>query len=263
MKKIILLLLILGVAFFLAPSVANAVCNGVVVCGTNYSCGVADGVCPEDFQGCDKCSVQDPDCPVPPPQPGGGGGGTTGGVQSYQCSNEIEMYYITSLTPKQFFGTIEDRYCTDLHMYKFTVVKDVSGISTVVNLIHPQEIIPPEGKVYNYYNFTLQRAPAGAINNVTFRFRVPINWAENNSVAKNKFVLYKQKRVFWERLDTKFLKEDEFYYYYGATGKSLGVYAIVGQGLTIWDVLDVVSKYYSNQTSFDNVLHTIDMYYSF
>jgi PGF-pre-PGF domain-containing protein len=260
MKKLILILLVFGIALFLAPSIANAVCNGVTICGTNYDCGVADGVCPEDFAGCDSCSTPDPDCPVAPSHPSGGGGG--GSSVSGQCSKDIEAYYIDSISPQQFFGTLEDRYCTDLHMFKLTVTKDASSVSSIIKLAHP-EVVPPEGKVYNYYTFTLERAPKDLINNVTFRFRVPIDWANSNSVAKNKFVLYKQKRVFWERLDTNFIKEDSFYYYYGATGKSLGLYAIVGQGLTIWDVLDVISEYYTNQTSFDNVLHTIDMYYSF
>ena len=257
MKKVLLLIVVMAFMVFLVPSVAEAVCNGVTICGVNYTCGVSDGVCPEDFSVCDKCSTCDPDCGSCEK-----GVGAAGGGGNYQCSNEIEMYYIDSLSANQIFKTVEDRYCTDLHLYKLTTNKDVSSISTVIKLISP-EVIPPEGKVYNYYNVSLERASNDVVKAITFRFRVPIEWVSNNSIDKNKVVLYKQKRVFWERLDTSLLKEDGIYYYYGSESNSLDSYAIVGQGLTIWDVLEKLNLYYTHKIEFGEVLHTIDKYYSF
>ena len=259
MKNILLLISIIAIVILIAPNIANATCNGVTICGVNYDCGVSDGVCPEDFSACDKCSTPDPDCGIPTTSSVSGGGG---GGREYPCMPDIEMYFINSLSPKETFNTLENRYCTDLHLFELNVNKKVSNVYTSVKLIQP-EVIPPEGKVYNYYNVSLEKAPEDAVKTITFRFRVPIDWAKNNSVVKNKFVLYKQERVFWDRLDTSFLSEDESYYYYGATGKSLGMYAIVGQRLSVWDVLEKLSLYYGGEIQFGEVLHTIDLYYSF
>ena len=260
MKKIILALLIIGVAVLLAPSIANAACNGVTICGTNYDCGVADGVCPEDFSSCDSCNICDPDCG----NCGGTttGGGTTGG-QNYQCSHDVEAYTINSIKVGQVFKTIEDRYCTDLHFYSLETNTNLSNVVIKINLIHP-EVIPPEGKVYDYYNVTSQNIKNSNVKELTFRYRVLNSWINNNSVAENKVILYKQKNVFWERLDSRKIDSDEFYSYYAGEGSnSFGTYAIVGHGLEIWDVLKVINLYYAGETSFSNVINTLDKYYSF
>ena len=262
MKKLILVLLVVGVAFFLAPSVANAACNGVTICGTNYSCGVSDGVCPEDFSSCDSCNVCDPDCGTC----GGGeqtGGGGTSGEQNYQCSPTVEAYTINSISVGQIFKTIEDRYCTDLHFYSLETNTNLSSVVIRIHLINP-EVIPPEGKVYNYYNVSAEKVKDSNLKEITFRYRVLNDWINNNSVADNKVVLYKHKTVFWERLDSRKIDSDEIYTYYAGEGSnSFGTYAIVGHGLEIWDVLKVINLYYAGETDFSNVIHTLDKYYSF
>ncbi|MCD6575844.1 MAG: PGF-pre-PGF domain-containing protein [Nanoarchaeota archaeon] len=258
MKKLFLLLVVVSFAIFIAPSLANAACNGVTICGVNYTCGVSDGVCPEDFSACDRCSTCDPDCgPC-----GGVGAAGGGGEQTYRCRADFESYYIFSLEAGGVFSTIEDRYCTDLHLYKLKVSNPIKDATTKVVLIEP-EVIPPEGKVYNYYNFSVDDMKNSDVDVVEFRYRVPNEWISNNSVAEDRVVLYKQRNVFWERLDSERLGKDEQYNYYSAKSNSFGVYAIVGHGLEIWDVLEKISLYYSGDIDFIEVLHVIDMYYSF
>ncbi len=58
MKKEVLLMLVLLIPF------ASAKCNGVIVCGQKYECGVRDSINPGDFGV--ECSCPDPDGKIHP-----------------------------------------------------------------------------------------------------------------------------------------------------------------------------------------------------
>jgi len=259
LKKIIFLsLLIVGLALLL-PSISHA-CSGVTICGINYNCGASDGVCPEDIQGCGSCSVCDPDCHNCESQ-GGGGGGGGGRIESYTCRTDLDVYSVGDINAGEVFSTIEDRYCTDLHFYNLLANSSLKDVKITITLVHPKTL-PPEGNVYNYYNVIISNAKEKDISNISFRYRVPISWEDSHGINKNKVVLYRQTGIFWERLPSNMIGKDNEYYYYGSNSTGFSNFAIVGQGVTIWEVLENVNAYYAGEIKFLDVVSFIDKYYT-
>lgn len=258
LKKIIFLsLAIVGLALLL-PSISHA-CNGVTICGVSYDCGVSDGVCPQDVQGCGSCSICDPDCGTCGKQTGGGGGGSV--AENYACRADLDVYDIGDLSKGHMFSTIEDRYCTDLHFYKLIANNNLRDVKITITLVHPKTL-PPEGDVYNYYNVVLSNANEDDVSNISFRYRIPISWEDSNGIDNTKVVLYRQTGIFWERLPSEQISKDNEYVYYAANSTGFSNFAIVGQKVTIWEVLEKVNAYYAGEIKFLDAVSFIDKYYS-
>ncbi len=74
MKKEVLLVFTI-ISFLLGIKAATAAIYGITIGGTNFPCGVSDGICPSDYAGCEPCTddtsgstgavANDPDCCSP------------------------------------------------------------------------------------------------------------------------------------------------------------------------------------------------------
>lgn len=348
---ILALLLVFSVVY------AQGDCHGVWVCNTSmtdgyYECGVEDGVCPEDFDGCDVCFVPDPDCEpaapifltvndvpanfqgtypvetniigwkdtnaipdgdlylfldgtlvdensdevtyvlthevgvyeyrllfnnsvhfedreitrtvtirspsVPTPSPG------APRRPSYVCEEDLAIFIIIRLDANQiyrFFESFDRRFCTDLHFYELMLNKNVEEAEVRIESIE-MEGIPPEGFVYKYHNVSAKQFTDEHIEFIDFLYRVPKSWANEHGVYERTVHLYRRDRVFWTELESYVFQEDDEYYYLRAEGDILAPHAIVGQGVDIWDVLEVIGFYYEEQIEFMDVLTYIDRYYT-
>ncbi|MCD6547710.1 MAG: PGF-pre-PGF domain-containing protein, partial [Nanoarchaeota archaeon] len=182
------------------------------------------------------------------------------GVRLVSCWPYEEVYRIDEIKKGEKFSSFEDRYCTDLHFYELEVLNNLSNIK--ISIKESNKTISPEGIIYNVYDVTAENLKDEDIKEVTFRYRVPVSWIEENGINDEKVTLQRQADILtWETLDSKQIGKDDNYYYYGASSDKFSYYAIVGQKVSIWDVVEAIDKYYAEQIEFEKVLSLISRYY--
>lgn len=63
---IILLIVVVGIlkqqSAFMSEKNNEGTIKGIRIGNTNYSCGIADDICPSDYANCMPCVTEDPDC---------------------------------------------------------------------------------------------------------------------------------------------------------------------------------------------------------
>ncbi len=251
MKKIaialgfLFILTLFGINFALAP-------HSITICGITYVCGVADGVCPEDFPGFGTCDVPDPDCGAP----SGGAGGislppsisTTNFI--YNCTNGKEVDIFKTLQTSYIYSL--DGFCLDLKVLKAQLVNNPAEAKLIISKV---DVTPKTNlSVYKTFNVNF----SNNVNYTIFYFRVPGSWAA--PIVKRSISLY---TLDGDKLNTTYEGEKAGYYYYVSNiNGSSGIYYIAGEKKpTIWAVIEKINEYYSGKISFVEIVKMILDYY--
>ncbi len=240
------ILTLFGINFALAP-------HSITICGITYVCGVADGVCPEDFPGFGTCDVPDPDCGATPPT-GGGGISLPASIPTtnfvYNCTKDKEIDIFKVIQNSNIYSL--DGFCLDLKVLNAHLVNNPTKAQLTISKAN----IVPKTNLSVYKTFKVNFSDD--VNYTVFYFRVPGSWAA--PVVKRSIALY---TLNGNKLNTTYEGEKAgFYYYVSKINGGSGTYYIAGEKKpTIWTVIEKINEYYSGKISFVEIVETILDYY--
>ena len=176
------------------------------------------------------------------------------------CSNGIAYYYFHKVSANE--TVMPDKiFCNDLRIVSITTAENLYQSKIQISKSTTSEEIP--NIQYKYFNLSKVNLNSSQLSDLSFELRVNKSWIAENGVAPSTIKLYKYNNG-WSKLDTKLVYDDNDYYYYHASTKDVPemLAASGAQGVDFWTVFNYIQDYYNGKTSFNDVVKSVDVYYS-
>ena len=246
MNKLLIALLLFGLIFTILSISYSA--HSVTICDDTITCGVRDGICPEDIPGFGKCDVPDPDCGNVTPI-SGAPSHLVGPNYIYNCTKDGEIDVFTKVMDKSIYSI--DGYCLDLRVQNSTVVDNPESAILQISF----ENVQPKSNLSIAGGYKINSTTE--IENAIINVRVSKLW--EMGIVKRTLKLYDMRGDSYNL--TKF-GSDNGYDYYKTSVNSFGTFYIGAKKRpTIWYVIHQIDLYYSNKINFVKVMTAILDYY--
>ena len=118
----------------------------------------------------------------------------------------------------------------NISIYSKTEMKNVEiNINTLYDWeIEKLKIEKPAGKVYKYFNITIENATFYDINKIEIEFNVEKSWINRFNIDETSIRLLRYYENKWNELRTWKVSEDEYNFYYKAQTPFFSIFAITG-----------------------------------
>lgn len=87
----------------------------------------------------------------------------------------------------------------------------------------------PGGVVYSYFNLTAKNVDVSQLDELSFKFKVPLAWIEESGVSKGGVKALAYSGGSWDEVATETIKEDNETIYYKAVPNKFAIFAIAGE----------------------------------
>jgi len=163
------------------------------------------------------------------------GGGDSGGGSSEQLPQK--KHTLSKITPGVV--SIVKNFDPEIGVKQITIEvnNEVQNVKITVTKYDgkPAQVSKERsGKVYQYFEVDATNLLDSNLNKATMRVKVEKTWVSSEGLEKNDVLVFKfdESAEEWKELGTKYVEEDNTYYYYDVELDSLSFFAISAKTLT-------------------------------
>jgi PGF-pre-PGF domain-containing protein len=132
--------------------------------------------------------------------------------------------------PKTITENVLSPTGTTVYEIRIDTNTKVTQARIYLNKMSTNNIEPaPGGIVYYYFNLTAKNLKSSQLDELSFKFKVPVDWIEKNGVSKDSVKVLAYSGSGWDEVATEIVGEDNKTVYYRAVPNNFGIFAITGE----------------------------------